>query len=174
MTHISTYFYENLHAKCYLNENKALLTLMNLYDFSQVHNLEMGLVVSRETEGELYGNILEESDRLIKFSKAQRVKIAVTSTVANTTKPSGAAKRTRSSTVIPTYGFCIRCKKVVPANPTQPYCDRCCTSWKRFENKSYEEKHCHICGSEFASTLLKPLCLACYRKYKDVLEFATA
>ena len=29
-------FVENLHAKCYLNENEAILTSMNLYDYSMV------------------------------------------------------------------------------------------------------------------------------------------
>ena len=31
---IATPFLENLHAKCYLNENEALLTSMNFYQFS--------------------------------------------------------------------------------------------------------------------------------------------
>ena len=39
-------FLENLHAKCYLNEKDALLTSMNLYEFSQEHNDEMGILVS--------------------------------------------------------------------------------------------------------------------------------
>ena len=59
-------------------------------------------------------------------------------------------------------------------SPTQPYCKRCYASWKRYENKTYEEKHCHTCGKEHKATLLKPLCSACYSKYKDVLEFAVS
>ena len=41
MNSIRTSFCKNLHAKCYLNEREALLTSMNLYDFSQVNNNEM-------------------------------------------------------------------------------------------------------------------------------------
>ena len=54
---VRTSFRQNLHAKCYLNEDKALVSSMNLYEFSQQHNEEMGLLVSREEEPELYGEI---------------------------------------------------------------------------------------------------------------------
>ena len=46
MASIRTSFCKNLHAKCYLNENEALVTSMNLYEFSQVNNYEMGLLIS--------------------------------------------------------------------------------------------------------------------------------
>ena len=48
---------------------------------------------------------------------------------------------------------------------------RCYASWKRYENDSYEEKHCHTCGSKHAATLIKPLCGACYTKFKDLFKF---
>ena len=54
----------------------------------------------------------------------------------------------RSNSDVPTKGFCIRCKITVPANPSRPYCNGCYTSWNRFKNKAYEEKYCHICGTE--------------------------
>ena len=50
MTSIRTSFCKNLHAKCYLNEDEALITSMNLYEFSQVNNNEMGIRVVREEE----------------------------------------------------------------------------------------------------------------------------
>jgi hypothetical protein len=34
---VRTSFCQHLHAKCYLNERGAILTSMNLYDFSQVN-----------------------------------------------------------------------------------------------------------------------------------------
>ena len=46
MTSIKTSVRKNLHAKCYLNEKEALLTSMNLYEYSQEHNDEMGILVS--------------------------------------------------------------------------------------------------------------------------------
>ena len=75
---------------------------------------------------------------------------------------------------VPKDGFCLRCKDSIPADPTKPYCNRCYNSWRRYKNPEHGEKHCHTCGTEVSSTLLKPLCITCYRKYKDVFEFVTA
>ena len=177
MTSIRTSFCKNLHAKCYLNENEALLTSMNLYEFSQINNNEMGLIVSREKEPELYNEILQESMRIVRASEEIRVTVARIDTTENGKARSGAKetrRKPRPTLEKPNDGFCIRCKAVVSANPTHPYCKRCYASWKRYENKEYEEKHCHTCGHEYAATLLKPLCFACFKKYKDVFKFAVS
>ena len=71
MTSIRTKFRKNLHAKCYLNENKALLTSMNLYEFSQVNNDEMGLLVLKEEEPKLYNEIYTESMRIVEVSQEE-------------------------------------------------------------------------------------------------------
>ena len=155
---IKSVFLENLHAKCYLNEKEALLTSMNLYQFSQENNDEMGIRVSKKDDAELYGAIHRQARRWIDAVSDDR------ETPPNPQPGPG----------IPSKGFCIRCRKTVPANPSRPYCDGCYASWKRFENKAYEEKHCHVCGTEQKATLLKPVCPSCYRKYKDVLEFAAS
>ena len=60
---IRTSFLKNLHAKCYLNENEALLTSMNLYRFSQEHNDEMGILVSKHDDEELYEAIHRQAMR---------------------------------------------------------------------------------------------------------------
>lgn len=61
---VSLLFRENLHAKCYLNEHAALVTSMNLYEFSQRKNDEMGILVSKTEDPDLYADILEEAERL--------------------------------------------------------------------------------------------------------------
>jgi len=38
LSYVRLYFSKNLHAKCYLNENKMIIASMNLYEFSQVKN----------------------------------------------------------------------------------------------------------------------------------------
>ncbi|HRE26121.1 MAG TPA: phospholipase D family protein, partial [Anaerolineales bacterium] len=72
---VRTSFCENLHAKCYLNEGEAILTSMNLYEFSQVNNHEMGVYVTKAEEPELYGDILNEARRLIRISDEIRVTV---------------------------------------------------------------------------------------------------
>jgi phosphatidylserine/phosphatidylglycerophosphate/cardiolipin synthase-like enzyme len=68
MTSIRTSFCKNLHSKCYLNEKEAIITSMNLYEFSQVHNNEMGIYVERESDPELFQSIYDEVQRLIRNS----------------------------------------------------------------------------------------------------------
>jgi phosphatidylserine/phosphatidylglycerophosphate/cardiolipin synthase-like enzyme len=66
--HIQTRFCKNLHAKCYLNEEACIITSLNLYDFSQVNNNEMGILLKRKSEPELYQQVIDEADRLLRIS----------------------------------------------------------------------------------------------------------
>ena len=52
----------NLHAKCYLNETHAIITSMNLYDFSQVNNIEFGMVVQKDDTD--YNKIVKEVSKI--------------------------------------------------------------------------------------------------------------
>jgi hypothetical protein len=70
---VRTSFCQNLHAKCYLNEEAAIITSMNLYDFSQVNNNEMGVYISRQDEADLYREAFEEAQRLIRISEQVRL-----------------------------------------------------------------------------------------------------
>lgn len=172
---IRTSFSKNLHAKCYLSEKQALLTSMNLYEFSQVNNHEMGILVVREDEPELYDDIYQESMRIVRDSEEIRVTVA---RVGSTKKSEQTLRRkTRpkklSSRQKPDSGFCIRCGETLPPDPAKAYCRRCYRSWNKYKNRDYEEKRCHLCGADHAATLNKPVCLKCYRKYKKILNFPT-
>ena len=177
MSFIRTSFRKNLHAKCYLNENEALLTSMNLYEFSQVHNDEMGLIVSKGEEPQLYDKIFDEYLRIMRGSEEIRVTVAKVERADDRSESPVTTKYRRKpqeAQGTPKDGFCIRCKASIPAEPAQPYCKSCYASWRRYENKTYEEKNCHMCGNTHPATLLKPLCLACFKKYKDTFKFAVS
>ena len=64
-----------LHAKCYLNENEAIVTSMNLYSFSQQNNDEMGIHVTKKDDPALYNDIYEEARRLLTISEEIRVSV---------------------------------------------------------------------------------------------------
>ncbi len=67
--HIKISFCKNLHGKCYLNELYCIVTSMNLYDFSQVNNNEMGFGVHKNQDKLLYSAVAEEAQRLIRISE---------------------------------------------------------------------------------------------------------
>lgn len=171
MASIRTSFRSNLHAKCYLNEREALLTSMNLYEFSQVNNDEMGIVVSKGEDPALFDKIVEESRRILRNSEEIRETVATVN--ASDDPPKIPRQRAERATVDrPQNGFCIRCKTTIPPNPVEPYCGSCFRTWNRFKNPDYAEKYCHTCGTDMETTKAKPVCLSCYRKYRDVLVFA--
>lgn len=68
-------FCKNLHAKCYLSETAAIVTSMNLYEFSQVNNNEMGVLITRDEDLALFSDAYTEAQRLIRIS--DEVKITV-------------------------------------------------------------------------------------------------
>ena len=73
LSFIRTSFCKNLHAKCYINESSCIITSLNLYEFSQVNNNEMGVYVSRDEDAEMYRDTYEEAQRIIRISDEVRV-----------------------------------------------------------------------------------------------------
>lgn len=72
---VRTSFCKNLHAKCYLNEEICIITSLNLYEFSQVNNYEMGVLLTRQDDPEAYREALEESQRIIRTSDEVRISL---------------------------------------------------------------------------------------------------
>src|SRR5690606_15940224 len=75
LTFIRTSFCKNLHAKCYMNEELCIVTSLNLYEFSQVNNNEMGILIRRSEDGELYKDVAEEAQRIIRISDEVRISL---------------------------------------------------------------------------------------------------
>ena len=81
LTYIRTSFCKNLHAKCYLNEELCIITSLNLYEFSQINNNEMGVLIIRSDDAELYKDAYEEAQRIIRISDEVRItleRVAIT------------------------------------------------------------------------------------------------
>ena len=75
LTYIRTSFCKNLHAKCYLNEEMCIITSLNLYEFSQVNNNEMGVLIQRSEDNELYRDAYDEAQRIIRVSDEVRISL---------------------------------------------------------------------------------------------------
>lgn len=75
LTYIRTSFCKNLHAKCYLNEELCIVTSLNLYEFSQINNNEMGVLIRRSEDVELYKDAYEEAQRIIRISDEVRISL---------------------------------------------------------------------------------------------------
>lgn len=75
LTYIRTSFCKNLHAKCYMNEELCIVTSLNLYEFSQVNNNEMGILIRRTDDSQLYKDAYEEAQRIIRISDEVRISL---------------------------------------------------------------------------------------------------
>lgn len=73
LSFIRTSFCKNLHAKCYLNEESCIITSLNLYEFSQINNNEMGISINRAEDNGLYRDAYEEAQRIIRISDEIRI-----------------------------------------------------------------------------------------------------
>jgi len=73
LTYVRTSFCKNLHAKCYLSESACIVTSLNLYEFSMVNNNEMGVLIDRLADADLYRDAYEEAQRIIRISDEVRI-----------------------------------------------------------------------------------------------------
>ena len=160
---VTIYACENLHAKCYLNENTAIITSMNLYLYSQQNNIEMGIKVEKEKEPDLYNDILKEVMGILQTSQQPEFSVKKLEKDAPTESKKVPKKITKKHPK-KDMGFCIRCGNDLKFNPEKPLCYKCFKSWGKYNNPEYTEKFCHACGTEHSSTVSKPVCYACYKK----------
>lgn len=75
LPYVRTSFCKNLHAKCYLSEELCIITSLNLYEFSQVNNNEMGILIHRSEDAQLYKDAYEEAQRIIRISDEVRISL---------------------------------------------------------------------------------------------------
>ena len=66
-------FCKNLHAKCYLNESECIISSLNLYEFSQVNNNEMGILIRKYEDNDVFKDAYDEAQRIIRISDEVRI-----------------------------------------------------------------------------------------------------
>lgn len=84
LSFVRTSFCKNLHAKCYMSEASCIITSLNLYEFSQVNNNEMGVLIDKYEDVEMYKDAYDEAQRIIRISDEVRISLE---TVAPETAP---------------------------------------------------------------------------------------
>lgn len=73
LDYVRVSFCKNLHAKCYMNESECIISSLNLYEFSQVNNNEMGILVRKYEDNEVFKDAYEEAQRIIRISDEIRI-----------------------------------------------------------------------------------------------------
>ena len=155
---VELYFFENLHAKCYFNEQAMVITSMNMYEFSEKNNREMGVYITKDKDFELYTKAVNETNSIIR--SAEPIELATKKRFFNSK-----SKGRNNKNSEPSRGYCIRCEQRIDYSPERPYCWHCFTTWSQFQNPDYQESVCHRCG-EFSGTSMNfPQCRDCWKEY---------
>jgi PLD-like domain len=159
------YFLPNLHAKCYFNEDRMVITSMNMYEFSEKHNREMGILL--EAGEAAYKTALREVDSIIAASEARSV--GPTDPASRKTRRSTENFPARASSRVhrDAAAVCIRCQASVPRDPWRPLCIVCYGVWSTYKNADYPEQWCHFCGRREETSVNRPLCRSCYRSVSN-------
>jgi len=167
-------FDEDLHAKCFYNEKAMVITSLNLYDYSQQHNREMGVLLSLDEDPDAFKEALNEAEFIVtRAKKDSTIRSIVSEVVKEAKKVIDTPKEERSRKARIPYqaknkGYCIRCGERITYDVNTPYCPNCYRVWKKYKDPNYEEEYCHKCGKPNEPTTMKrPLCDSCYRKSRS-------
>lgn len=156
LENLELYYLDNLHAKCYFNENLMVITSMNLYDFSEKNNREFGVFIRKTNDKILYQNAVDEIESIIYVSETLKLS---TSTIQE--RYNNLASKESSGG----EACCIRCKKVIRFNPSKPLCYECFGIWDEFQNYNFIENYCHSCSKPSSVSFGRPQCIRCYESW---------
>ena len=163
---------KDLHAKVYMNGDLAIVTSMNLYEYSQVNNEEIGVLCGRRQDRLEFKDLTFQVMRLISLSVKEHGEWD-TEDIGKPIRGLFGRNRNMFSEVDDPrkseypYEFvgletgvedssgrdepvesriichCIRCGRAIPSEHDYVYCGRCMESWKRYCNTGYVEPDGH-------------------------------
>lgn len=170
-------FDEDLHAKCFYNEKAMVVTSMNLYEYSQRNNREMGFLIRLNEDPEVFEDARIEAEYIVCNAKkdstvrnlvkgiVKEAKSVVDSFNEDTRERTKTPRRAKTTRRTKREGYCIRCGENKTYDPNAPYCPKCFRKWNKWHNPNYKEHICHGCGKEIISTLNNPMCRTCEKTH---------
>jgi hypothetical protein len=69
---LEVFYFDNLHAKCYLNEDEIVITSMNLHHYSEKNNREMGVFASKQEDHLIYEEAFAEVKEIIECAEVKK------------------------------------------------------------------------------------------------------
>lgn len=163
-------YHEDLHAKCYINDTKMIITSLNLYEFSMANNKEMGVLIDKniEEDVQLYEDAYNEVDYINETSE----RFEVHSQESKKTQPKKtktASKKTNSKEI----GYCIRTGVEIPFSIEKPLSYNAYKKWNDFGDRDYPEKYCHFSGEEShgETSFSHPILRKYWKKAKAQFDF---
>lgn len=143
LSKVTLKYKENLHAKCYISDEKIIIGSLNFYEYSITNNIELGILIDKSDEKELYDEILEEVNSIKENSQAKN------------------------------NGFCIRTGQPIPFNIKKPMSSQAFKIWAEYADDEYQEKYCHFTGekSNGETCMRNPIMRKNYKKARESFKF---
>lgn len=167
---LTLYTHDNVHAKCYYNEEMLVLGSMNFFDYSDQNNREMGILLENPADGKLYNDAVRECEEIIEMAaRLNPIKTPFAKFEKRKADKPEATFFKKTFAAQKPAGFCIRCHNTILYNQAAPFCHSCYTIWAAWENEDFEEQYCHCCGKDEPSSMRKPLCYDCYKRQAQAM-----
>ena len=183
---IAISYNEHLHAKYYSNDTNAVLSSMNLYEYSQNHNIEFGILTNSSIVGSVASSLMGESldieslnyfEQVIKDSKLlferkpqyemtfgglKKKFVGSETTLDKLSEILFSKKKENNSAIIVkrlSTGYCIRTGDEIPFNPEKPLSNKAFKQWSKYGDEEYSEKFCHFTGepSNGQTSFVRPI-----------------
>ena len=106
------------------------ITSLNLYDYSEQNNREMGVMVTKQNDAEVYAEAVREVKMMISLATRPSFNMqAVEQTTKKTEKGKSVWNRDLSEIFSSLFGnkggFCIGCRAKIDLDEYRPYCPEC-------------------------------------------------
>lgn len=164
---------EDLHAKCYVNDDKMVITSLNLYQFSMANNKEMGVLIDKndQADAQLFEDAFKEVDYINQTSQ----RFELNGSKPNFTKRAdnkSSNEKSNSSMTSKGKGYCIRTGVEILFNIEKPLSYEAYKKWNEFGDPDYAEKFCHFSGesSNGETSVNRPILRKNWKKAKELFD----
>jgi len=160
---------EDLHAKCYANDDKMVITSLNLYEFSMANNKEMGVLIDKNdtADAQLFDDAMKEVDYINHTSQRFELNAPKPTFVKQTSqkKDKPTTKQTNGQN-----GYCIRTGVEIPFNVEKPLSYDAFKKWNEFGDPNYPERFCHFSGepSNGETSVSRPILRKNWKKAQEI------
>jgi hypothetical protein len=158
-------YHENLHAKCYLNDSKMIITSLNFYEYSMINNKEIGVLyeLKNPIDDEIYNQTLEHIKFIEDNSIEKPFEITNSAILQN--------NKIESPKIIDKQtGFCIRTGNKIPFDKDKPFSKEAYHKWNEYGNGDHAENFCHYSGepSHGETSFNHPILQKNWKKAKEI------
>ena len=147
-----------LHAKVFANTLECIIGSMNLYDYSEHNNTELGCLLTIKDDKDAFEDALSHCKEI----HSDATLIWPLEVVDNSTKEKTVFKKN--------IGYCIRTGAEIPFNIEKPMSYEAFKSWNKYGDKNHPEKFCHFSGepSDGKTNVNKPILQKNWKKAKEI------